>query len=95
MNGMGSVITFKISETSVAEGEEGSIVFYGTSCTFVSTEDILTSFRFLGAKSFGSDRVFCFFKALWSSLTDRKACLFRMLTTLFLLAPQAPSSSLS
>jgi hypothetical protein len=60
---MGSVITFRISETLAAEGEEGPIVFSGTSCTFVSTEHILTSLRFLGAESFGSDRVFYFFKA--------------------------------
>jgi hypothetical protein len=55
---MSSVITFKIYETSAAEGEEGPIVLSGTSCTFVSTEDILTSFCFLGAESFGFDRVF-------------------------------------
>jgi hypothetical protein len=94
-NGKGLVITFKNFETSVAEDEEGFIVYFGTSCTFVSSEDILTSFRFLGADSFGYDKVFCFFKAFWSSLTDRIACLFRMLTILFLLTPLAPSSSLS
>jgi hypothetical protein len=87
---MGSVITFKISKTSATEGEEGPIVLFGTSCTFVPKEDIRTSFRFIG-----SDRVFCFFKAFWSSFTDRMAYLFGMLTTLFLLAPPAPLSSLS
>jgi hypothetical protein len=55
---MGSIITFIISETSTEEGEEGPAVFSGTSCTFVSTRYILTSFRFLGAESFGSARIF-------------------------------------
>jgi hypothetical protein len=62
-NGINSVITFRISETSAAEGEGGPIVFSGTSCTFVSVEDILASLRFLGAESFGFKRVFCFFEA--------------------------------
>ena len=57
-NGMGSFITFRIFETSTEEGEEELVVLSGTSCTFVFTGDILTSFRFLGAESFGSDRVF-------------------------------------
>jgi hypothetical protein len=35
-NGMDSVITFRIYETSVVEGEGGPIVFSSTSCTFVS-----------------------------------------------------------
>jgi hypothetical protein len=60
---MDSVITFRISETSAAEGEGGPIVFSGTSCTFVSVEDILTSLCFLGAESFGSEKVYCFFEA--------------------------------
>jgi hypothetical protein len=94
-NGMDSVITFRISDTSAAEGKGGPVVFSGTSCTFVSVKDILTSLRFLGAESFDSDRVFCLFKAFWSSLTDQVACLPRILTTLFLLPPLAPSSSLS
>jgi hypothetical protein len=84
-NGMDSVIIFRISDTSVAEGERGLIVFSGTSYTIGSAEDILSSFRFSGAESFGSGRVFCFFEAFWSSLTDRVACIPRILTTLFLL----------
>jgi hypothetical protein len=64
VNGMGSVITFRISKTSAEEGEEGPAVFSGTSCTFVSIGDILTSFHFLGAESFGSARTFCFLTAL-------------------------------
>jgi hypothetical protein len=62
-NGKGSVITFKISETSAAEDEEGLIIFFSTSCTFVSSEDNLASFCFLGTDSFGSDRVFAFSKS--------------------------------
>jgi hypothetical protein len=69
-NGKGSVITFKISKTSAPEDEEGLIVCFGASCTFVFSEDILTSFCFLGADTFGFDIVLCFFKAFWSSLTD-------------------------
>jgi hypothetical protein len=93
-NGKDLVTTFKISETSVAEDEDGIVVCFGTSCIFVFSEDISASFHFLGANTFGSDIVFRFFKASWSSLTDRIVCLLRTLTILFLLIPLAPSSSL-
>jgi hypothetical protein len=92
---MGSVITFRISETLAEEGEEAPTALFGTSCTFVSTGEILTNFRFLGAECFGSDAIFYFLMTFWSSLTGRMAYLFRILTTLFLFAPLAPSSSLS
>jgi hypothetical protein len=59
-NGKGSVITFKIFESSAVEDEEGLIVCFDTSCTFIFSEDILTSFHFLGSDTFGSDTVFCF-----------------------------------
>jgi hypothetical protein len=48
---MDSVITFRISETSAVKVEGGPVVFYGTTCSFVSAKDILTSLPFLGAKS--------------------------------------------
>jgi hypothetical protein len=83
-NGKDSVITFKISETSAAEDAEGLVVCFGTSCIFVFSRDISASFRFLGADTFVSGTVFCFFKAFWSSLTDWIACLLRILTILFL-----------
>jgi hypothetical protein len=82
---MGSVITFRISETSAEEGEEAPASLSGTSCTFVPTGEILMIFRFLGTESFGSAAIFCFLMAFWSSLTDRMVCLFRILTTLFFL----------
>jgi hypothetical protein len=84
-NKMGSVITFRISETSAEEGEEAPASLSGTSCTFVPTGEILMIFRFLGTESFGSAAIFCFLMAFWSSLTDRMVCLFRILTTLFFL----------
>jgi hypothetical protein len=59
-NEMGLVITFRISKTSAEEGKEAPIVLSDTSCTFVSTGDILASFHFLGAESFGSARIFWF-----------------------------------
>jgi CMP-2-keto-3-deoxyoctulosonic acid synthetase len=93
-NGKDSVITFKIFETLAAEDEEGLAVYFGTSSNFVFSDDILASFRFLGAYTFGSGTIFRFCKASWSSLTDRTACLLRILTILFLLTPPAPSSSL-
>jgi hypothetical protein len=95
LNGGDSVITFKISDTSAAEGDRGLEIFSGASCTFGLAEGILSSFRFLGASAFGSDIVFIFIKASSSSFTDQAACLLKMLITLFLFAPPPPSSSLS
>jgi hypothetical protein len=54
LNGGDSVITFKISNASAAEGDGGLKVLSGTSCTFSSVEGILSSFGFLGAGAFGS-----------------------------------------
>jgi hypothetical protein len=46
LNGGDSVITFKISDTSAAEGDGGLKVFSGTSSTFGSAEGISSSFLF-------------------------------------------------
>jgi hypothetical protein len=91
---MGSVITFRISETSAEEGETAPAALSSTSCTFVFTGDILANFRFLGAESFGSATIFCFLMAFWSSLIDRMVCLSRILTILFLFAPGPSIKSL-
>jgi hypothetical protein len=85
-----SVITFKIYATSAAEGVEG--VSFSTSG---SEEGTMLSFHFLEIAIFGSLAVLGFFKAFSSSFTNRAACLFRMLTILFLFIPSAPPSSFS
>jgi hypothetical protein len=38
-------------------------VFSGTSCTFASAGAKIEDFRFLGAESFGSTKIFCFFSS--------------------------------
>jgi hypothetical protein len=88
-----SVITFKISATSVTEGVEGASS--PLSSTFGSAEGVMSSFRFLEIASFVSGADFAFFKIFSSSFTSRAACLLRMLTILFLFTPSAPLSSLS
>jgi hypothetical protein len=85
-----SVISFRISATSVAEGIEG-VSFSASS----SEEGIMLSFHFLEIAIFGSSAVLGFFKAFSSSFTNRAACLFRMMTILFLFILLAPPSSFS
>jgi hypothetical protein len=72
LNGGDSIITFKISTTSVADGDRG--VFSAASSTFGSVEGIWSSFRFLEIVAFSSGVVFAFFKAFSSSFTDRATC---------------------
>jgi hypothetical protein len=83
--GKDSVITFKISSTSVAGGVEG--VSSSTSVTFGSG---VAAFFFFKATTFGSGLDFLYFKVFSSSFTILAACLLRTLATLFLFAPSAP-----
>jgi hypothetical protein len=85
LNGGDSVITFKISTTSTANGDGG--IFFAASSSFGSVEGIWSSFHFLEIVAFSSSVVFTFFRAFSSSFTDQAACLLRMLTTLFLFTP--------
>ena len=84
--GRESVITFKLSANSAAEGVEGAS---SVSSTFGSAEGVVSSLHFLEDVAFGSGAVFAFFKIFSSSFNSRAACLFRMLTTLFLFTPSA------
>jgi hypothetical protein len=94
---MGSVITFKISVTSIEEDKEVPAIFSDGSCTFASAGPKVEDFHFLGAESFGSAEIFCFLEAalFLSSSIDHIAHLFKMVTILFLFAFLACSSSLS
>jgi hypothetical protein len=83
--GKDSVITFRISSTSAAEGVEGvsssiSIVFGFRAAAFL----------FFGAATFGSELGFLFFRISSSSFTILAACLLRTQTILFLFWPSAP-----
>jgi hypothetical protein len=82
--GRESVIIFKISATSAVEGVEGAS---SVSSTFGSADGVLSSLRFLDDVAFGSGAVFALFKIFSSSFISWAACLFRMLTTLFLFTP--------
>jgi hypothetical protein len=88
LNGGDSVITFKISDTSAAEGDRGLNVFSGASCTFGSVEGTSSSFLFLRDGAFGSGADFTLFRASSSAFTDWAACLLRTLTTHFLFVPR-------
>jgi hypothetical protein len=79
--GRESVITFKISATSAAEGVEGAS---SVSPTFGSAVEVVSSLRFLEGVTFGSGTIFAFFEKFSSSFINRAACLFKMLTTCFL-----------
>ena len=59
--GRESVITFKISSTSAAEGVEGAS---SVSPTFGSTEEVMSSFHFLEGVAFGTAAIFAFFKKI-------------------------------
>jgi hypothetical protein len=59
-NRKGLVIIFNISITPAEEDEEVPAVFPGISCTFASAGAKIEDFRFLGAESFGSTKMFCF-----------------------------------
>jgi hypothetical protein len=85
--GRESLITFKISATSAAEGVEGAS---SVSSTFGTAKDVVSSLCLLEGVAFGSGAVFTFFKKNSSSFISRAACLFRMLTTLFLFTPFGP-----
>jgi hypothetical protein len=61
-NGMGSVISNNISVTSTKEDEQLPAILSGTSYTFVSVGANMADFRFLGAESFGSAKIFCFYE---------------------------------
>jgi hypothetical protein len=87
--GKDSVITFRISAISAVEGVGVSSV---ASATFGSGT---SGFLFFYTVAFGSGAVFVFFAAFSSSLTILAACLFRILTILFLFTPLAPLSSFS
>jgi hypothetical protein len=60
LKGGDSVITFRISATSAAEGIEGASSH--VSYIFGSEEGIVSSFRFLEIVAFGSGAIFVFFK---------------------------------
>jgi hypothetical protein len=62
-NEKGSVITFRISVTPIEEDKEVLAIFYAESCTFASIGARVEHFRFLGAESFGSAKIFCFLEA--------------------------------
>jgi hypothetical protein len=96
-NKKGSVITFSVSITLMEEDKEVPAIFSSEFCTFASIGARVEDFRFLGAESFRSSEIFCFFEgALCLSFSmDQIACLFKMLTILFFFAPLASSSSLS
>jgi hypothetical protein len=79
LKGGDSVITFRISATSAAEGVGGASS--PVSSTFGSEEDDVSSFHFLEIIAFGSGAVFVFFKTFSSSFTSQVACLLRMLTS--------------
>jgi hypothetical protein len=84
------VITFKISATLAVGGVEGvssdaSVIFgFGVSALL-----------FFETATFGSGVDFIFIETFSSSFTIMAACLFRMLTILFLFTPSAPLLSLS
>jgi hypothetical protein len=80
-----SVITFKISSTSAAEGVEGAS--YPISAIFGSRVAV---FLFFEVATFGSGLGFFFFRIFSSSFTILAAYLLRTLTTLFLFVPSAP-----
>jgi hypothetical protein len=77
--GKDSVITFRISSTSAAEGVEG--VSFSISVVFGLGA---VAFLFFGAATFGSGLDFLLFRIYSSSFTILAACLLRTLTILFL-----------
>jgi hypothetical protein len=85
--GKDSVITFKISSTSIAGGVEGasssiSVVFHFRA----------EAFFFFEAAIFGSGLNFLFFKVSSSFFTNLATSLSRALATLYLFCPSAPLS---
>jgi hypothetical protein len=80
--GKDSVITFRISSTSAAEGVEG--VSSSISAAFVSGA---ATYLFFEVAIFGSGLVFLFSRASSSAFTILAACLLRTLTILFSLLP--------
>jgi hypothetical protein len=83
--GKDSVISFRISSTSAADGVEG--VSSSISANFGSEA---AAFLFFEAATFGSGLDFLFFRASSSFFTILAACLLRTLTILFLFCPSAP-----
>jgi hypothetical protein len=83
--GKDSVITFRISSTSAAEGVEGA-----SSSLSVAFYFGVVAFLFFGATTFGSGLNFLFFRISSSSFTILAACLPTTLTILFLFYPSAP-----
>jgi hypothetical protein len=88
--GKDSVITFKFSSTSPAEGVEGASP--SISAIFGSRVAV---FLFFEVTIFGSGLDFLFFRAFSSSFTILATYLLITLTTLFLFGPLAPLLSRS
>jgi hypothetical protein len=88
--GKDSVITFKISSTSAAEGVEGA----PSSISTIFGSGVAV-FLFFEVATFGSRLDFIFFKVFSSSFTILAAYLLITLTTLFLFGPLAPLLSRS
>jgi hypothetical protein len=85
LRGKDSVITFKISSTSMAGGVEG--ISSSISVVFGFAAE---AFLFFGAATFGSGLDFFFFEAFSSYSIILAACLFITVTTLFRFGPSAP-----
>jgi hypothetical protein len=83
--GKDSVITFKISSSSAAEGVEGA-----SSSVSVVLGFGAATFLFFGAAIFSSGLDFLLFRISSSSFTILAACLLRTLTILFLFCPSTP-----